>query len=216
MKELSEYNDKTVSAIYKVFENVKATDDSVKEIATAIDLITNIANQTNLLSLNASIEAARAGEAGRGFAVVASEISKLADESNESAKKIQDIIQMLANDSKNSMQLMDEVKETLLQQQEKLTATQGQFENVIKDIELSRKDTNTINEQTQHCDSARQSIVGIIENLSAVSEENAASTEETTASMEELNATINLVADSAITLKNLAVSLDEDIKFFQL
>lgn len=216
MKELSEYNDRTAEAIYKVSDNVKATDDSVNEIAAAVDLITNIASQTNLLSLNASIEAARAGEAGRGFAVVASEISKLSDESNASAKKIQDIIQELASDSKNSMELMEEVKHTLKQQQEKLSATKNQFEDVIADIETSRRDTNTIHEQTKDCDTARQKVVGIIENLSAISEENAAATQQTTASMEELNATITLVANSATTLKDLAVSLDEDTRFFKL
>ena len=214
--ERSEYNYKTVEAIYKVSENVKATDDSVNAIAAAVDLITSIASQTNLLSLNASIEAARAGEAGRGFAVVASEISKLSDESNASAKRIQDIIQELSNDSKHSMQLMEEVRQTLQQQQEKLNATKMQFEDVITDIKSSRRDTNTINEQTKDCDEARQTVVGIIENLSAISEENAAATEETTASMEELNATITLVANSATALKGLAVSLEEDTKFFKL
>ena len=87
---------------------------------------------------------------------------------------------------------------------------------MLDDIQTSRKDTNTINDQSQDCDAARQTVVGIIENLSAISEENAAATQQTTASMEELNATISLVANSATTLKDLAVSLEEETKFFKL
>lgn len=216
MNELSEYNDRTVKAIYKVSDNVKATDDSVNEIATAIDLITNIAAQTNLLSLNASIEAARAGEAGKGFAVVASEISKLADESSASATKISDIIKVLSTDSRNSMSLMNDVKEILKQQEEKLTATKEQFEQVIRDIEISKQDTNTINRQAHDCDTTRQKVISIIENLSAISEENAASTEETSASIGELDNTLHMIADSATSLKDLASSLNENTKIFKL
>lgn len=214
--ELSDSNDKTADAIYKVSENIQTTDDSVNRISVAVDLITDIASQTNLLSLNASIEAARAGEAGKGFAVVASEIQKLADESNMSAQKIAEITKVLSEDSHNSLVLMDEVKANLKDQQQKLSETLEKFRDVSSGIEESRKGTDIINGQAKECDKARNGIVDIISNLSAISEENAASTEETTASMQELNATISLLADSALNLKELATALEKYTGFFKL
>ena len=216
MEELSESNDKTVAAILKVAENVETTDASVRNISDAVELISNVAEQTNLLSLNASIEAARAGDAGKGFAVVAMEIQKLSSESNDSAQKISQIITQLSADSHNSLTMMEEVKRRLQEQQEKLNATKNQFGNVNNGIISSREGTNAINGQAKICDQSRSSVVDIITNLSAVSQENVASTEETTASMQQLNAAIDLVAEASIRLKNLAVSLTEATKFFQL
>lgn len=214
--ELSSSNDRTVEAVQSVAKTVEATDDSVKKISEAVELITSVAEQTNLLSLNASIEAARAGEAGKGFAVVATEIQKLSEESNSSAQRITTIIMGLAQDSKNSMEMMAEVKKILEEQQEKLDVTKQQFEQVTNGILTSRENTVSVNDQAKECDSSRESVVGIIQNLSAISEENAASSQETTSTMQELNDTINQLAASAKELKQLAVSLDESTHFFTL
>lgn len=216
IKELSDSNDKTAVAIQAVARNVEATDESVKRISEAVEMITSVAEQTNLLSLNASIEAARAGEAGKGFAVVASEIQKLSEESNSSAQRITEIIMGLAEDSKNSMAMMAEVKESLREQQEKLDTTKTQFEHVNSGIVSTRENTELVNGQAKGCDASRSSVVDIIQNLSAISEENAASTQETTASMQELNATINMLAESAKGLKGLADALNEATQFFTL
>lgn len=216
IQELSKSNDKTTEAIKKIETSVKTTNESVTRIQEAVNLIASIASETSLLALNASIEAARAGEAGRGFAVVATQISKLSEDSNQSAKTIENIIQQLAADSEASVKIMNEVDAIVTEQQKKLNETKEKFKDVSIGIEDSMKETNVINGQTSECDSNRSVVVDIISSLSAVSQENAASTEETTASMEELNATINLLAQQARDLKEIANSLDEEVAFFKV
>lgn len=216
MQELNHSNQLTTDAIEKIGKNVEATDHSVNKITEAVDMITDIASQTGLLSLNASIEAARAGEAGKGFAVVATEIQHLSQESGDSAQKITEIVKTLSEDSRNSMLVMKEVMERLQEQQDKLNETILKFQKVRDGISTSREHTSLIHNQAQQCDHDRNQMLDIVQNLSAISEENAASTEQTTASMEELNSTITLLADSAIKLKELAEALEENTKFFQL
>ncbi|MCD7724985.1 MAG: cache domain-containing protein, partial [Clostridiales bacterium] len=114
IQELSESNDKTTEAIKKIEVSVHTTNESVTRIQEAVNLIASIASETSLLALNASIEAARAGEAGRGFAVVATQISKLSEDSNQSAKTIEDIIRQLAVDSEASVKIMNEVDKTII------------------------------------------------------------------------------------------------------
>ena len=213
---LDESNNKTVEAIEIVAQNVEATDKSVEEITTAVNFITAIAQQTNLLSLNASIEAARAGEAGRGFAVVANEISSLADQSSESAKQIESILAVLVADSKRSIEKMEEVKTHLQEQQDNLRSTQKEFANVSVGIQDTRSQSGMVDIQAKDCDASRTGVIDIISNLSAISEQNAASTQETTASIEELTATINLVAEQATEVKGQAQILEEAINFFKI
>ena len=216
INELSKSNDRTMDAIRRIGNQVNATNESANMISEAIQLITSIAEETNLLSLNASIEAARAGEQGKGFAVVANQIQKLAEQSNESAQKVGEIIANLLKDSEKTVEVMDEVKVIVNELQEKLNQTKSEFNNVQNGIYSSREETSSIKDQTNVCDDARVKVVDVISNLSAISEENAAATEQTTASMQELNATINLLAESAGNLTGLSDALEEEIKFFKL
>lgn len=216
ISELSISNDRTIDAIQKIGASVRTTNESVGRIQEAINLITAIASETSLLALNASIEAARAGEAGRGFAVVASQISKLSEDSNNSAKTIEDIITQLSADSEASVQIMAEVGEIINEQQRKLDETKNKFKDVSKGIEISMSETEKIYEQTKECDQARAHVTDVIQNLSAVAQQNAASTEETNAAMQELNATINLLAEAAKDLKDIAEELEEDVSFFKV
>ena len=216
MVNLSESNDRTTAAIANIGEQIKLTDESIKEISEATELITSIASQTNLLSLNASIESARAGEAGRGFAVVATEIQKLAVQSNEAAIRIQQIIDTLLAESAKTMSEMREAELLMKEQQSKLDETKGRFRDVSNGIDVSRTGTERIRVSAGECNSARATVMDVISNLSAISEENAASSEETTASMQELNSTIGMLAGEAEGLKKIAHELHEDMKFFQV
>ena len=216
MVNLSESNDRTTAAIANIGEQIKLTDESIKEISEATELITSIASQTNLLSLNASIESARAGEAGRGFAVVATEIQKLAVQSNEAAIRIQQIIDTLLAESAKTMAEMRGAELLMKEQQSKLDETKGRFRDVSNGIDVSRTGTERIRVSAGECNSARATVMDVISNLSAISEENAASSEETTASMQEFNSTISMLAGEAESLKKIAHELHEDMKFFQV
>lgn len=216
MVNLSESNDRTSAAITGIGEQIRLTDEATKRISEATELITSIASQTNLLSLNASIESARAGEAGRGFAVVATEIQKLALQSNDAAVEIRQIIDSLLAESSKTMEQMREAEALMREQQEKLNETKGKFGEVSDGISVSREGTEKIRVSADSCDGARATVMDVISNLSAISEENAASSEETTASMQELNATLNMLANKAGELMQISEELNADMKFFKM
>lgn len=216
MEELSSANSRTSQAFSQVAQQIHTTNESVKKIGEATELITSIAGQTNLLSLNASIEAARAGEAGRGFAVVATEIQQLAEQSSSSADIIKDIIAELARESQMTVNIIDEVSKIVENQQDKLTQTKEHFRELENGIQNSSTETYQIKNRTAVCDESRIKVEEVILSLSAISEQNAASTEETTASMAELNATISKLVDASRQLKDLADGLEKDLGFFHM
>lgn len=216
LNELSSSNEKMTDGIHNIADQITRTNDSVKQIGEAVSLISSIASQTNLLSLNASIEAARAGEAGRGFAVVASEIQQLADQSNNSAHTIDKVITALTSDFRTTMQIMQEVEDATNAQNEKLTETQKQFEIVNSGIAQSRDKTSVMKASIEECNQLRLSVSQIMMNLSAISAENAAATSETADSMQILNQTISELLSESQKLLAISSKLEEDMQFFQL
>lgn len=207
LNELREVNEKVIKSIELIAEQVQVTNGSAMKIHEATDLITSIAEETNLLSLNASIEAARAGEAGKGFAVVADQISKLAEQSNDSGREIEAITDALIEESAKTVATMAEVKEIMSAQAEKMSQTGESFGFVNEGMGETIRRVAEINEQSRRLDEARGKIEDIIASLTAISEQNAASTEETSAAASEVAATAENLAVSAERVRDVSTAI---------
>lgn len=216
LRELNDSNQRTIEEIDAIYQQTSETNEFAQKIKEVTSFITDIASQTSLLSLNASIEAARAGEHGKGFAVVAEEIQKLAVQSDNSAKQIEDIIQTLILNSDHAVQTMYEVKEVVALQNQNLTKTQVSFSNVFAGMNESASYIDQISKDIVLIDNARKSINKVIVNLSEVSEENVASTQETTSSIEELSAAMLNIGDEVSVLHKVADELIEAIQEFKM
>ena len=216
LRELQATNKKTSASIDMIYEQTNVTNESAQKIKEATALITDIAGETNLLSLNASIEAARAGEQGRGFAVVAAQIQKLAEQSNESAKQIERITLSLIEDSNKAVSTMSEVKDIMGQQSENVANTNTQVNNLLQDVEESLAGIEEVVTKTNRINEVRSNVVDTVQNLSAIAQENAASSQETSASVTEINSIVSEIASNATELKDISHRLDENISMFQI
>lgn len=215
LQKLNEINKQASESIDEIYVQTHTTNQSAQKIREATGLITSIAEETNLLSLNASIEAARAGEQGRGFAVVAAQIQKLAEQSNESARQIEEIIVSLINDSDKAVETMRYVKEIMDKQSQNVAETDDKFEQVLNGIDNSIKAVEVILQHTGTMDKARVNVIDVLQNLSAIAEENAASTEETSASVSEVSAIVTEISECSNSLKQIADTINQDIAIFK-
>lgn len=216
LKELLEISSHTQQSVDQVQEQTNITNESAQAIQAATDIIAGIANQTNLLSLNASIEAARAGEMGRGFAVVAEEIRGLADQSRESADKIRSIVENLISNSNQSVQIMNGVVGEIHQQNEKLGTTLNVFSTLNQEVQKVVGEINVISGELDHIENYKTDVVEKIDGLTEISQNNAASTEETAATMDQLAEIVEDCRQATTQLNEIAGSLNANAKKFQL
>lgn len=214
--ELIEISNRTRNSIDEVNRQTDITNKSVMEIGSAVDMITDIASQTNLLSLNASIEAARAGEHGRGFAVVADEIRQLADQSSESAKKIGEIVEELIANSNRSVQTMNGVLTEINEQNEMLDTTRNVFRELNEEVGNVVVAIDNIQREINYVNQAKDGVLNSMDSLAAIAQENAASTEETSASMMELGNIVNDCYNATQDLVDIAGDMNDNVNRFQI
>ena len=216
LNELISVNERTKTSIEEIYEQTNITNASAQKIKEATTLIASIAEETNLLSLNASIEAARAGEQGRGFAVVASQIQKLAEQSNESASQIAEITSALIKDSTRAVETMQQVRNIMDEQSDKMTQTDEMFQQVDKGVSNAMNSVVNITGRTEKLDDSRSKVVDVVQNLSAIAEENAASSQETSASVAEVGNIVIDISENAAQLKEIASGLEQSVKKIRL
>ena len=205
----------TAKAVEKITHQIMVTNDSINKINEAIELIIGVANQTKLLSLNASIEAARAGEAGKGFAVVAGSISDLSEESNESATTIRNIAEEILNNSNDSVSLAETIKDIIDNEQESVKLTQERIAELDDAIEKSVNMIGQIELKTTELDGVKENIIGNITDLSAISEENAASNEEVSASVDMIATSVSEIAGKMENMNKMSEDLNGAVAYFK-
>ena len=216
LEELITISNHTKESICTVHEQTTSTNESANEIQKVIDIINDIAEQTNFLSLNASIEASRAGEHGKGFAVVATEVRHLAEQSKESANKIVDIIKELSDKSDKSVTMMSSLMSEINNQYEKLDQTKKLFDTLNDEIDSVSNAIEIIADQIITINKSKDSVYSNLENLAAISQENAASTQETSSSITELSDMISECRKSLSTLKTITKTLTDDVNTFKV
>lgn len=213
---LKNISEEVKNVVDMIAELTNQTNESAKTIREAAGLISDIAGQTTLLSLNANIEAARAGEAGRGFAVVADAIQKLAEQSNDTSSSIDHIVNTLLVNAEHVVEAMQHMQEVTGRQNEYIVSTEQSVRAVIDEIHVSIQNIRNIEDRTRELEDARKDMMSVITGLSDIAESNVVNTKETGEVIAKVSECFREVEKSALNLKETADGLEQNICNFRM
>ncbi len=216
VKDLNSKAESTNSSTLNVVEDITLLNNNMKEIKKIVSVIVGIADQTNLLSLNAAIEAARAGDAGRGFAVVADEVRKLADQSKEASININNIINTIQTQTQATVDAVIGTSQTLKEQMNAVEATDNSFKTIFNAMEGISGKIDNMSDSFNSILTYKMKALESMESISAVSEEAAATSQEVSASTQEQMAGSEELANFAKGLSNLTEELNSAVSTFAI
>lgn len=216
LNQLDVSNQDVMTEVENIQKQTQQNNESVEKIIAAVSYISDIADQTNLLSLNASIEAARAGETGKGFAVVAEEIGKLANQSNEASTEISELVNLLSYNSSQTMEIMDSVQDAMNDQTKKLVETANIFKQLQEHVSHVADGVDVIRDATVQLGKETDEIGKDIKNLSDIAQRNEDTVKGTISFSDEVLGTVNSVTEMSTEVSSSANDMAGVVSHFRM
>ncbi len=215
MEALSGKTKATIEITDRVKADIEELEKKSRVIGEFVNTINDIAEETNLLSLNASIEAARAGEAGRGFAVVAEAIRKLADGSSQAASEINKVVEEIVNQTKGTVSTAAEAGEIVGEQALLVSHTKEDFKKMAECTEQMLISVRKISEDVISIDAQRKDTLDAVSSISAVSEQTATASSEVYNISQKQMDVVEALKKASTELKEKMAELEEALDLFK-